>query len=184
MSKHSQKKIKINENITSETVRVILDGNPLGIMSTSSAIEEAYNRGLDLVEVSPNAVPPVCKIIDYGKVKYEEAKKRKEASKKQHKVSLKEIKFRPNTGPHDFEFKVRNLKKFLLKGDRVKATVVFRGRENTHRELGMDVLRKVHDELIGVAKEDGVYKNEGKSIVSFYRPDPAKIAEFTKEMSS
>ncbi len=143
------------------------DGEQLGVMSSSEALEKAEEAGLDLVELAPSAKPPVCKIMDYGKYKYEIAKKEKENRKKQHVIVTKEVRFRPKTDDHDFDFKVRHARKFLEEGNRVKATVMFRGRENAHREYGQRVLDKFKDALEDIAKIEKDTKLEGGQLVLF-----------------
>ena len=134
----------MNADILNEEVRCIApDGEQLGVMKTEDAIAEADSHGLDLVEVSPNADPPVCKILDYGKFKFEAQKKRNEAKKKQKVIEVKEIKLRPNIDEHDYQVKMRSVQKFLDEGDKVKVTLRFRGREMAHQELGVNVLNRV-----------------------------------------
>ncbi len=132
----------------------------LGVMDTRDAIQEARNRGLDLVEIAPNAQPPVCKMIDYGKFLYEQKKKAHEAKKKQVTVQVKEIKFRPGTDDHDYQYRMEHARQWLGDGDKVRAAIAFRGREMTHRELGAKILKKLTEDLadladVEVASEDG-----------------------------
>lgn len=134
----------------------------IGVRSVPEAIELAEDFGLDLVEVSPNAEPPVCKILDYGKYKYEEQKKRNEAKKKQKVIAVKEIKMRPGIDVHDYDVKMKNARKFLGNGDKVKVTIRFRGREMAHQELGLQVLIKMRDELEAIAKVEQMPKTEGR----------------------
>jgi len=149
-------------------VRLISDdGEQLGVVSVSEALIKAEEAGLDLVELAPSANPPVCRIMDYGKYKYEIAKKEKENRKKQHVIVTKEVRFRPKTDEHDFDFKVRHARKFLEAGNRVKATVMFRGRENAHREYGQKVLDKFKDALEDIAKIEKDTKLEGGQLVLF-----------------
>ena len=142
---------------------------------TEQALSVAYDQGLDLVEVSPDANPPVCKIMDYGKFKFEQSKKLKEVKKKQHTPQLKEMKFRPKTDIHDFEFKVANIKKFLLKGDRVKVFVVFKGREMAYLDFGRELLGRVHEELKDIACDEYTCKLEGRNMTSMYYQDRSKV---------
>ena len=143
----------MNADILNEEVRCIApDGEQLGVMKTEDAIAEADSHGLDLVEVSPNADPPVCKILDYGKFKFEAQKKRNEAKKKQKVIEVKEIKLRPNIDEHDYQVKMRSVQKFLDEGDKVKVTLRFRGREMAHQELGVNVLNRVREDTDEVAK--------------------------------
>ena len=165
------------------TVRLInTDGTPLGIVSTSEAIERSVAAGLDLVEISPKAEPPVCKIMDFGKFKYEKAKKEKEAKKKQKVMHLKEIKFHPQTDAHDFNFKVDHARKFLLKGDRVKITVVFRGREIAYKDFGRQLLERINENLSDIATAEILYKLEGKNMISTYIPDKNKVLVFKRKL--
>jgi len=163
-----KKNVSINEEIGVPSVRLIdAEGQQVGIVDTAEALRRAEESGLDLVEVSPNAKPPVCKIMDFGKFKYELAKKEKENRKKQHVIITKEVRFRPKTDEHDFEFKVRHARKFLEAGHRVKATVMFRGRENAHREYGQRVLDKFKKSLEDIAKIEKDSKLEGGQLVLF-----------------
>lgn len=157
------------------------DGEPLGIMLTGDALIKAMTSGLDLVEISPNADPPVCRIMDYGKFKYEKAKKAKEAKKKQHVMHLKEIKLHPKTDEHDFNFKMEHARKFLIKGDRVKITVVFRGREITHINFGAQMLEKGTNAIIDLSQVEMTPKMEGRSLISIFVPDKAKIKDFLRK---
>ena len=146
------------------------DGNQLGIIDTRDAIEKAGDFGLDLVEVQPNAEPPVCKILDYGKFKYEAQKRANEARKKQKTIEVKEIKFRPNIDEHDYQVKMRNVTKFLNGGDKVKVTLRFRGREMAHQELGANVLARVREETEELAKVEAMPKMEGRQMVMVLAP--------------
>ncbi len=151
-------------------------------MDTRDALARAEEAGVDLVEVAPKAEPPVCRIMDYGKFKYEKAKKEKEAKKKQHVMHLKEIKFHPKTDTHDYNFKMKNVRKFLLKGDRVKVTVVFRGREIVYKDFGKKLLERINDDLIDIANCEIEYKMEGRNMISSYIPDKAKVKAYSKEL--
>lgn len=142
----------------------------LGVLGLKAAIDKAHDVGLDLVEVSPNAEPPVCKFMDYGKYKYIQQKKRNEARKKQKVVDLKEVKFRPGTDTHDYDVKVRNAVRFLEKGDKVKFTMRFRGREMAHRDLGLEMLHKVRDQLEELAKVELHPKMEGRQMIMILAP--------------
>ena len=142
----------------------------MGIVDTDSALAMAEEEGLDLVEVSPNADPPVCKILDYGKLKYQEQKKASEARKKQKTVDVKEIKMRPNIDTHDYHVKMRNVVKFIEAGDKVKVTMRFRGREMAHQNLGMDVLNRVKDETAEIAKVEAMPKMEGRQMIMVIAP--------------
>jgi len=142
----------------------------VGVVSVPKAIEMAYEAGLDLVEVSPNADPPVCKIIDYGKYKYEAQKKANEARKKQKVIEVKEIKMRPGIDHHDYQVKMKSVRKFLTHGDKVKMTIRFRGREMAHQDLGLQVLRRVQEEIEKVAKVEQFPKTEGRMMTMVIAP--------------
>jgi len=144
-------------------VRVVdAEGNQLGVMPTREALETAENSGLDLVEVAATANPPVCRIMDYGKYKYLASKKAKDAKKKQSVIHIKEVKLRGKTEEHDFQFKLRNARRFLEDGDKVKISIMFRGREITHTELGMGMLKRVQEELKDVATVESPPRLEGR----------------------
>lgn len=154
---------KINRFISNENVRVILeDGEQLGVMTTKDAIELAQSRGVDLVEIAPNNDPPVCKIIDYGKFKYQEQKKKNEAKKKQKVMETKEVKIRPGTGDHDYDVKLRNARKFISEGNRVKFSLRFKGREMEHSNLGIAMLLRLKQDLIEVIRVEMEPKIEGR----------------------
>ena len=160
-----------NNRISSPDIQVIAsDGENLGVMNTNEAISIAKNQGLDLIEIAPNANPPVCKIMDMGKYKYDAQKKANLAKKKQKIVSLKEIKLRPGTEIHDYNFKIKNAKKFILKGDKVKFTVKFKGREMQHTDLGKDLMNKIINETKDIAKVESQPKFEGKQMVMIIQP--------------
>lgn len=142
----------------------------IGIKSTKEAIDIAADHGLDLVEVSPNAEPPVCKVLDYGKFKYEEQKKRNEAKKKQKVIAIKEIKMRPGIDVHDYEVKMKAARKFLDNGDKVKVTIRFRGREMAHQDLGLKVLIKMRDEFEEITKVEQMPKSEGRMMTMVLSP--------------
>lgn len=146
------------------------DGTQLGIMPTREAVAMAGEQGLDLVEVAPKAEPPVCRIMDYGKYQYQQKKKQQEARKKQVQIQLKEVKFRPKTDEHDFQTKVRHIRRFLEGGDRCKVTVFFRGREIVHKDKGMEILTRVRQELEEIAKVDQVPKFEGRTMSMVVSP--------------
>lgn len=146
------------------------NGEQVGVVDTASALQRAMDVGLDLVEVSPNAEPPVCKIIDYGKLKYQEQKKRNEARKKQKTIDVKEIKLRPNIDTHDYDVKMRNVRRFIDDGDKVKVTLRFRGREMAHQDLGAQVLERVRTELDEIAKVEQMPKMEGRQMVMVISP--------------
>jgi translation initiation factor IF-3 len=154
----------------------------LGIMPTGEALQRAIEEKLDLVEVAPNAEPPVCRIMDYGKFKYEKAKKLKEAKKKQHISHLKEIKMHPKIEDHDYNFKLDHARKFLFRGDRVKATIVFRGREIAHLDFGKILLERLKNDLTDLATVELSCKMEGRNMISMFVSDKMKIKEFTRKI--
>ncbi len=161
----------MNEDITVPQVLLVDHlGEKRGVVATPEALELATEVGLDLVEVSPNTQPPVCKILDYGKYKYQQQKKKTEAKKKQKVVDIKEIKMRPNIDKHDYEVKSRAIKRFLESGDKVKVTLRFRGREMAHQERGMELLQRVRDEFEEVIKVEQYPKLEGKQMMMVIAP--------------
>ncbi len=153
------------------------DGETLGVMDTRDAIQEARNRGLDLVELSPNGKPPVCKIIDYGKFLYEQKKKAHEAKKKQVTVQVKEIKFRPGTDDHDYMYRMEHARDWLGEGDKVRAAIAFRGREMTHRELGAKILARLTGDLIDLADVEVAPKMEGYQMFTIFVPKKTKVPD-------
>ena len=160
-----------NNRILSPDVQVISsNGENLGILNLSEAIKKAKNEGLDLIEISPNAKPPVCKIMDMGKYKYDAQKKANLAKKKQKIVSLKEIKMRPVTETHDYEFKVKNAKKFIAKGDKVKFTIRFKGRELQHSHLGNELMVKIKEDMKDIGKVELHPKFDGKQMIMVIQP--------------
>ena len=162
---------KFNNRISSPEVQVIgSDGNNLGILNTNEAISMAKEQGLDLIEIAPNAKPPVCKIIDMGKYKYDAQKKANVARKKQKIVLLKEIKMRPVTETHDYEFKVKNAKKFIGKGDKVKFTIRFKGRELQHSHLGRELMDKIKVDMQDIGKVELHPKFDGKQMIMVIQP--------------
>ena len=164
-------KTRINRNIRAREVRVIdPDGNQVGIIPTTEALSAAEEHGLDLVEVSPNANPPVCKIMDYGRYRYEQTKKKQEAKKKQSTFQVKEIKIRPKTGEHDLQTKIGHIRKFIGKKDKVKVTVLFRGREITLSQLGMGLLEQIVEETEEIAVVEQSPKFEGRTLVMLLAP--------------
>ena len=167
--------MRINEEIRAREVRVITaDGEQLGIMSGRAAQQLAVERHLDLVEIAPTAKPPVCKIMDYGKSRYEQQKREKEARKKQKTFDSKEVKLRPGIEDHDFNVKYKNAVRFLEDGDKVKVTIMFRGRELSHPELGEVLLNKMAEQLKEIAVVERVPKLEGKNMIMIVAPKPAK----------
>lgn len=162
---------KANERIRSPQVQVISsDGKNLGTLATQEALNIAKQEGLDLIEISPNATPPVCKIIDVGKYKYDLQKKANKAKKKQKIINLKEIKLRPVTEIHDYNFKIKNAKKFLEKGDKVKFTVKFRGREMQHTHLGNKLMDRIINDTAKLGKVEVNPKFEGRQIIMIVQP--------------
>jgi translation initiation factor IF-3 len=172
----------VNEEIRVPYVRVVSsNGDALGILPIIEARERAVFEGLDLVEVAPNADPPVCRIMDYGKFKYEKSKKQKEAKKKQHVSHLKEIKMHPKIEEHDYHFKMDHARKFLFRGDRVKATIVFRGREIAHLDFGKTLMERFEADIIDLCTVEFSCKMEGRNMIGMFVPDKAKIKEFTRK---
>ena len=162
---------KANEKIRAIDVQVIgSDGNNLGTLPLNKAIQIAKDEGLDLIEIAPNAKPPVCKIMDMGKYKYDLQKKANVAKKKQKTVSLKEIKLRPGTDVHDYNFKIKNARKFIEKGDKVKFTVKFKGREMQHTQLGKNLMNKIIEETKDIGKIESHPKFEGRQMVMIIQP--------------
>ncbi len=162
---------RVNEEIDTSQIRLIdQDGQQMGVVGVREAIQMAYAVGLDLVEIAPQAEPPVCKILDFGKYKYELQKRRNEARKKQKVIEVKEIKMRPGIDEHDYQVKIRNMRRFLEEGDKVKVTIRFRGREMVHQDLGMKVLDRVRDELDELSKVEQHAKLEGKQMVMVIAP--------------
>jgi translation initiation factor IF-3 len=162
---------RINEDIRVREVHLIgQDGANLGTIPITEALAKAQEAGLDLVEISPNAAPPICKILDYGKYKYQAQKKAAEARKNQKIIEIKEIKMRPNIDVHDYDVKMRSVKKFIEEGDKVKMTLRFRGREMAHQELGMDLLRRVQDDTAEIAKVEAFPRLEGRQMLMVLAP--------------
>lgn len=164
----------MNDRIRADQVRVVDPKGNHGIYAIEDALQMADDQDLDLVEISPGADPPVCKIMDYGKFKYEQQKKEKEARKKQHTVELKEIRFRPHTDTHDFNFKTKHAKGFLESGHKVKAYVQFRGRDIIYKDHGMEVLARFITELEDLAKIDQAPKMEGRRMTTILSPHKKK----------
>ena len=156
----------MNERIRCPEIRLIgAEGENLGVLSPIRALELAEQAGLDLVEISPTAEPPVCKIMDFGKYKYETQKREAEARKKQKVIEIKEVKFRPNTDTHDYEVKMRSVTKFLENGDKVKVTLRFRGSEMAHQNLGRELLERVAADVEGLGKVESIPRLEGRQMV-------------------
>jgi translation initiation factor IF-3 len=166
---------RVNEKIRSPEIRLIgADGENAGVVTPTRAMQMADEAGLDLVEISPNANPPVCKIMDFGKFKYEQQKRESEARKKQKIIEVKEVKFRPNTDTHDYEVKMRNVFKFLENGDKVKVTLRFRGREMAHQNLGRQLLERVAEDTKDAGKIENMPKMEGRQMIMMIGPLPQK----------
>jgi len=167
--------LRINHRIRVPEVRVIAEEEQLGILPTHEALRLAEERGLDLVEISPRAFPPVCRIMDYGKYKYEEAKKKQQARKRASTVETKEIKFRPKTEEHDMAFKVKHVRRFLEGGNKVRLAVVFRGREITHPQTGMNVLNRVVEMCSDIAAVEATPNMEGRRMIMVIAPKPGVV---------
>ena len=162
---------RANYKITSPEVQVITsDGENLGVLNINEAISKAGDEGLDLIEIAPNANPPVCKIMDMGKFKYDQQKKANKAKKKQKKIELKEIKLRPVTEVHDYTFKLKNAQKFLIKGDKVKFTIKFKGRELQHKHLGNELMDKIKNDMDKFGKVELQPKFDGKQMIMVIQP--------------
>ncbi|WP_420858730.1 translation initiation factor IF-3 [Marivivens marinus] len=162
---------RVNDRIRAPEIRLIgAEGENLGVVHPAKAMDLAEEAGLDLVEISPNANPPVCKIMDYGKFKYETQKKEAEARKKQKIIEIKEVKFRPGTDTHDYDVKMRNVYKFLENGDKVKVTLRFRGREMAHQDLGRELLQRIAEDVKEHGKIENMPKMEGRQMVMMIGP--------------
>jgi len=162
---------RVNEEIRAAQVRLIdQDGEMQGVMSAREALARAYDVGMDLLEISPNAEPPVCKITDFGKFKYEQQKKANEARKRQKVVEIKEIKVRPNIDDHDYEVKMRQMKGFIEEGDKVKVTLRFRGREMAHQDLGVKVLERIRTEMAEATKVESMPRLENRQMIMVLAP--------------
>ena len=166
---------RVNDKIRAQEIRLIgADGENAGVVSPARAMQMAEEAGLDLVEISPNANPPVCKIMDFGKFKYEQQKRESEARKKQKIIEIKEVKFRPNTDTNDYDVKMRNVYKFLEQGDKVKITLRFRGREMAHQNLGRELLERVAEDTKEHGRVENFPKMEGRQMVMLIGPLPNK----------
>ncbi len=170
-----QDSVRRNEQIRAREVRLIgAEGEQLGIISRNDAIALAKEKGLDLVEVAATADPPVCRVMDYGKYKYEQQKKKQEAKKRQTVVQIKEIKVRPKTDDHDYDTKVRHIRRFIEEGDRCKVTVFFRGREIVHKDRGQSILDRIVEDTKDIAKMDQEARAEGRTLFMMLAPLPKK----------
>jgi len=177
--------LRVNRDIRAPEVRVIDEnGAMLGIFSPMEALRMAEAKGLDLIEIAPTAKPPTCKIMDYGKYKYENKKKEHQARKNQQVIVIKEIQLRPRTDQHDLEVKMRHARRFLLDGDKVKVNLRFYGREMAHQELGMQLLDRVSKTLSDIAMIEVPPKMEGRQLFVLFAPDPAKVKELEKAKAS
>jgi translation initiation factor IF-3 len=173
---------RINDRIRAPEVRVIdAEGEAVGVMTPEEALAKAQEEGLDLVEVAPNSRPPVCRIMDYGRYKYEQKKKANKGKAKSHSAALKEVKVRPRTDDHDLNFKLRNARKFLMEGDKLKVTLMFRGREMVHRHLGYEQLDVVKERLADIAKVENPPRMEGRFLSMILVPDREAIKEAAKK---
>ncbi len=162
---------RVNKEIAAVQVRLIdEEGENVGVVATAVALERAMDAGLDLVEISPGADPPVAKILDYGRFKYEDQKKKNEARKKQKVIEVKEIKMRPNIDQHDYDVKMRSINRFIGDGDKVKVTLRFRGREMVHQELGLKVLDRVREQIDEIAKVEQFPRMEGRQMIMIVAP--------------
>lgn len=171
----SNKELQINEDIRDKEVRLISDsGEQLGIMSSKEALKIAIDKNLDLVKIAPQATPPVCKVIDYGKYRFEMAKREKEAKKNQKVIDIKEIRLSLNIDTHDFNTKLKHAEKFIKQGNKVKVTIRFKGREMGHPELGNDIMDKFSSACIDFANIEKPAKLEGRSMLMFLAPKPTK----------
>jgi translation initiation factor IF-3 len=170
-----ERKHRLNREITAPEVRLNGPENePIGIVSLQEALRLASEQDVDLVEIAATATPPVCRLMDYGKFKYQEQKKAAEAKAKQHVIDIKEVKFRPGTDEGDYQIKLRNLRRFLEEGDKGKVTLRFRGREITHQELGMRLLERVRDDLVDVSVVENMPKLEGRQMIMVLAPKKKK----------
>lgn len=173
--------LRVNREIRAPEVRVIDDtGQMLGVFSPMEALRMAEAKGLDLIEIAPTAKPPTCKIMDYGKYKYENKKKEHAARKNQQVIVIKEIQLRPRTDQHDLDVKMKHARRFLLEGDKVKVNLRFYGREMAHQELGMQLLVRVIKALEDLALVESPPKMEGRQLFALFAPDPAKIKDYEK----
>lgn len=167
--------MRINREIRAPRVRVIdKDGGQLGVLSIGEAMMKAEQAGLDLIEIAPNAEPPVCKIIDYGKYRYQLTKKEKESKKSQHQVKVKEIKVKPNTDDHDLQVKIKHAREFVAKGNKVRVTCTFRGREMMHPEFGERVVQRICEDLVDVATPESPARMMGRSMSVVLAPGAKK----------
>lgn len=178
------RQLRVNERIRISQVRVIgEDGAQLGVMAPADALKLARERGLDLVEVAPQVSPPVCRILDFNKFRYDEARREREAKKKHHVTKLKEVKFKPHIEEHDYQVKLNMLKRFLVRGDQAKVTMVYRGRELAHTELGRRILDRLMDDLKMMSKVERTPMLDGRFMTMVFGPDRDKIKRLAKSQT-
>ena len=177
-TREPERKHNINRDIRADKIRVIdPNGEQLGVISKNEALRKADEFGLDLIEIAPKAQPPVCKIMDYGKYVYEQQKKEKMQRKNASKQQLKEVRFKPRTETHDYNFKMKHAREFIKEGNKVKATVMFRGREMVHKEIGAEILERFVNDMSDIAKMDNTMKFEGRNLSVILSPGKGKSAE-------
>ncbi len=177
------RQLRVNERIRISQVRVIADdGAQLGVMAPADAIKLARDKGLDLVEVAPQTAPPVCRIMDFNKFRYEEQRRERDAKKKHHVAKLKEVKFKPHIEEHDYQVKLNMLKRFLQRGDQAKVTMVYRGREITHTELGQRILSRLVDDLKAISKVERPPALDGRFMTMVIGPDREKIKRVEQQL--
>ncbi|MBC7779296.1 MAG: translation initiation factor IF-3 [Proteobacteria bacterium] len=171
MAQEKEKEARINSEITTPEIRLVgLEGEPLGIVTSAQALAMAEEAEVDLVEIAPTAVPPVCRLMDFGKFKYRESKKKHEAKLKQKQIQVKEVKFRPGTDEGDYLIKLRNLNRFLTEGDKAKITLRFRGREMAHQEFGVKLLQRIQADLAELGSVEQFPKLEGRQMIMVIAP--------------
>jgi len=179
------KQLRVNERIRISQVRVIGDeGAQLGVMAPADALRLARERGLDLVEVAPQVNPPVCRIMDFNKFRYDEERREREAKKKHHVTKLKEVKFKPHIEEHDYQVKLNMLKRFLMRGDQAKVTMVYRGRELAHTELGRRILDRLVEDLKSISKVERTPMLDGRFLTMVFGPDRDKIKRVSKQLQA
>jgi len=167
--------LRINHQVRASRIRVIdPEGKQVGIVSLSDGLQLAEEHGLDLVEIAPTANPPVCKIINYGKYRYDQTKREKESKKAQHQIKIKEVKVKPNINDHDFDFKAKHAREFITKGNKVKVTCMFRGREMAHPEVGQNVVKRMCETLSDIAVAENNLKMLGRNLIVVLAPIPKK----------
>ena len=178
------RQLRVNERIRISQVRVIgEDGAQLGVMAPADALKLAREQGLDLVEVAPQTTPPVCRILDFNKFRYDEARREREAKKKRHVTKLKEVKFKPHIEEHDYQVKLNMLKRFLIRGDQAKVTMVYRGRELAHAELGRRILERLIQDLSFISRVERIPQLDGRFMTMVFGPDRDKIKRAEREQA-